>query len=232
MGSKIPKAPKKKAPKRIQKQPKSRGSVGWNYEVFILSVVIMIVTWFIEVGMYASGTITGKSYPFLIASIFLMLYVFIVLAVFIYSNLMGTFDRNIFTGNRDMMSVIVLLVIVGGILFASTVLFQWSYGLGTDSTLLAGRSPSSLGFLYGLMRIVFITIIGSEIGCGVALAYGDFDELIIGGSILKSFIGALFMEIGTSLVGNFSGGMAFIMWFFLTIVVTNRYIKARPRIDR
>ncbi len=81
--------------------------------------------------------------------------------------------------------------------------------------LLSVRYSSHLGWLYGFLRVLFLTILGCLIGLGALMAYGyaDTANLLLVATAATSLLGALFMELGTGL-----GASAGLMWLLLWIL--------------
>lgn len=84
--------------------------------------------------------------------------------------------------------------------------------------LLSSRTDRNLGFVYGLLRVVFLTILGLGIGFLGMVAYGRSDSMGITfvSSGITSFLGSLIMEVGTSI-----GGSEIIMWMMLWILISS-----------
>lgn len=83
--------------------------------------------------------------------------------------------------------------------------------------------------LFGLMRIIFLTIIGIMIGFFKAVAYGDKDstKLILVSSVAFSILGSLFMELGTGVLGRSSRSMWFILWVLYALTLAYAPKKRR-----
>ena len=81
--------------------------------------------------------------------------------------------------------------------------------------LLSVRYSSHLGWLYGFLRILFLTILGCVIGLGALVAYGyaDTANLLLVATGATSLLGALLMELSTGL-----GASAGLMWLILWIL--------------
>lgn len=84
--------------------------------------------------------------------------------------------------------------------------------------LLSSRSDRNLGFVYGLLRVVFLTILGLGIGFLGMVSYGRSDSMGITfvSAGITSFLGSLIMEVGTSI-----GGPEIIMWMMLWILISS-----------
>lgn len=101
--------------------------------------------------------------------------------------------------------------------------------------LLTTRYSSRMGFLFGFLRILFITILGSCVGFISAVAYGQMDasSLVILSSVIQSLIGAVLMEVLTSVAGLSDRFCWFILWILIaammcTQMVTYRRGPSRP----
>lgn len=76
-------------------------------------------------------------------------------------------------------------------------------------------------FLYAVLRVLFLFILGNGIGMGAALAYGNHSSknLILVSTLVKSFFGALFMEIAINGVGFNSKVSWFILWICISLTI-------------
>ena len=84
--------------------------------------------------------------------------------------------------------------------------------------LVSARAGRNLGFVYGLLRVLFLTILGVGVGFLGMVAYGRSDSMGITfvSAAITSFLGALIMEIGTSL-----GASEVIMWALLWVLIAS-----------
>lgn len=103
-----------------------------------------------------------------------------------------------------------------------------------DRDLLSTRYISSLNILYGFLRVLFLSLLGSGLGFLVAVAYGfqDSTSLIIVSSIVKSVLGAIIMELGTSVLGFSDKFMWLILWLLLSITLATKVASNHNRRER
>lgn len=103
-----------------------------------------------------------------------------------------------------------------------------------DRDLLSTRYISSLNVLYGFLRILFLSLLGSGLGFLVAVAYGfrDSTSLIILSSIVKSVLGAAIMELGTSVLGFSDKFMWLVLWILLSITLATKVASSHNRRER
>ena len=82
--------------------------------------------------------------------------------------------------------------------------------------ILSARNAGKLGFLFGFLRVLFLSILGAVLGLGCAVAYGSPDSatLTVVASAIQSVLGALMMELGTA-----AGLPAKICWFVLWLLL-------------
>lgn len=75
--------------------------------------------------------------------------------------------------------------------------------------------------LYGVLRVLFLSVLGSLIGIGITIAYGlqDTSTVTILSAVIESFVGALIMEIGTVVLGLPVGLMWLILWILIAITL-------------
>lgn len=87
--------------------------------------------------------------------------------------------------------------------------------------LLSTRYTTHLGFLYGLMRVVFLTILGTLIGAVAWIASGAVSSmsLTIVSSVIKSLLGALVMELFSSLSGLSDRLLWLILWVLIAAML-------------
>lgn len=103
-----------------------------------------------------------------------------------------------------------------------------------DRDLLSTRYISSLSVLYGFLRILFLSLLGCGLGFLVAIAYGfqDSTSLIIVSSIVKSVLGAVIMELGTSVLGFSDKFMWLVLWMLLSITLATKVASSHNRRER
>ena len=87
--------------------------------------------------------------------------------------------------------------------------------------LLSTRYGSHLNFLYGLMRVVFLTILGTLLGAIAWLASGAVSsmQLTLISSAVKALIGALLMELCSSLSGVSDRLLWLILWVLIAATI-------------
>lgn len=87
--------------------------------------------------------------------------------------------------------------------------------------LLTTRYSSRLNFLFGFLRILFLTILGACIGSVCAVTYGKTDaaDFVILTSVIQSFAGALLMELLTSISGLSDRFCWFVLWMFIAAML-------------
>ena len=85
------------------------------------------------------------------------------------------------------------------------------------------------GPLFGFLRVLFLTVLGMAIGLTAAAAYGQTDSvsLILLSSVVKSLVGALLLELATSLLGLPSQVFWFILWVLIAALLCTK--AAAPR---
>lgn len=100
-----------------------------------------------------------------------------------------------------------------------------------DRDLLSTRYISSLNVLYGFLRILFLSLLGSGLGFLVAVAYGfqDSTSLIIVSSVVKSVFGAAIMELGTSVLGFSDKFMWLVLWILFSITLATKVASSHNR---
>lgn len=84
--------------------------------------------------------------------------------------------------------------------------------------LLSVRNMVSSDFLYLLLRILFLTLIGGAISCMKAIACGDDIMRVLLVGLVGAFVGALIVEIGL-LLGIPEAVVQFIYWMLLSVTV-------------
>ena len=80
--------------------------------------------------------------------------------------------------------------------------------------------------LYGILRILFLTIIGTLIGSAVLFAYMDDFSVptILLGSVTGALLGSILLEIGLK-IGVFQSVLWLILWSLFSITFGYRYPK-------
>ena len=104
----------------------------------------------------------------------------------------------------------------------------------TDRDLLSTRYIASLNGLYGFLRVLFLSLLGSGVGFLVAVAYGfqDSTSLIIVSSIVKSVLGGMIMELGTSVFGFSDKSMWLVLWILISITLATKAVRNYNRQER
>lgn len=104
----------------------------------------------------------------------------------------------------------------------------------TARDLLSARYMPSLNFLYGFLRVLFITILGLAIGFAASIAYGVQESIPITmiSTVVKSILGALIMELGTGLVGLPDRYMWLALWILLAMTIAVKTTRHRGRGQR
>ena len=90
-----------------------------------------------------------------------------------------------------------------------------------DRDLLSARAGTRMTVLYGILRVVFLTILGTAVGLFMAVAYGRSCELIMISSAVKSFLGAFLMEVFTA-AGVPAKLMWLILWLFIALTLAEK----------
>lgn len=80
------------------------------------------------------------------------------------------------------------------------------------------------GPLFGFLRVLFLTLLGTAIGLTAAVAYGQTDSmsLILPSSIVKSLLGALLLELGTSLLHLPDNPLWLILWLLIAALLCTK----------
>lgn len=99
----------------------------------------------------------------------------------------------------------------------------------TSRDLLTARYQPNMDFLYGLMRVLFLSILGMLIGIAVAVAYGlqESVSLTMVSSLIMSVIGALAMELGTGAAGLSGGWMWLALWLLIATTIAAKISSYR-----
>lgn len=84
--------------------------------------------------------------------------------------------------------------------------------------LLSVRNTVSSDFLYLLLRILFLTLIGGAVACMKAIACGDDTIRVLLVGLAAAFVGALIVELGL-LLGLPEAVAQFIYWLLLSVTV-------------
>lgn len=89
-------------------------------------------------------------------------------------------------------------------------------------------NSGGLGVLWGSLRILFLIVLGLGIGLAAAAAYGQADSLplIASSSAIKSLLGALLLELCTSLFGLPDRVFWFILWVLIAATFCTRTVVA------
>lgn len=90
----------------------------------------------------------------------------------------------------------------------------------SDRDLLSIRYMSHLNALYGVLRVLFLTIIGSTIGSLLLFAYMEDSSipLLVSSSILSAFVGSFLLEIGLK-AGIPQSALWFILWALFSLTL-------------
>ena len=102
-----------------------------------------------------------------------------------------------------------------------------SENVSTYKQLYGYRNSAWHPILFGILRVVFLTVLGGIMAvmvAGVCYYRATFDMTAVAG-VIMSFIGALMMEIGTQLVGLNPSVMWCVMWLLFATVVAVRPIR-------
>lgn len=98
----------------------------------------------------------------------------------------------------------------------------------SDRNLFSIRYMKHWDTLYGFLRILFLTIIGTAIGSLMLLAYMEDSSIpiIIVSSIICSLIGNILFEIGLK-IGVFQSLLWIVLWFLFSLTLGYIYPKAK-----
>lgn len=90
--------------------------------------------------------------------------------------------------------------------------------------LLTTRYPGRMDVLFGILRILFISLLGVCIGLLKSIAYGQMDSstLTVISSAIQSVVGAIVMELFTSLMGVSDRMCWFALWLLITATVCTK----------
>lgn len=100
--------------------------------------------------------------------------------------------------------------------------------------LVSSRSMRKLNLLYAVLRVLFITLLGTLIGGLIAFAYGNQDSFVFStvASAILSLIGGLIMEIFTGVIHFNDTFVWLILWIFLAAtLLLKRYVRAMSTAD-
>lgn len=94
----------------------------------------------------------------------------------------------------------------------------------SDDLVTTRHNSGGLGLLFGLLRVLFLTVLGTAIGLIAGAAYGQTDSMsiILVSSIVKSLIGALLLEVCTSLLGLPDRILWFILWVLIAALLCTK----------
>lgn len=94
----------------------------------------------------------------------------------------------------------------------------------SDDLVTTRHNSGSLGLLFGLLRVLFITVLGAAIGLIAGAAYGQTESMsiVLVSSIVKSLIGALLLEVCTSLLGLPDRVLWFILWVLIAALLCTK----------
>lgn len=98
----------------------------------------------------------------------------------------------------------------------------------SDRDLLSIRYMKRLDALYGVLRILFLTIIGTAIGSLMLLSYMEESSIpvIVVTSIFGSLIGSILFEIGLK-IGIFQSLLWLVLWFLFSLTLGYVYPKTK-----
>ena len=103
--------------------------------------------------------------------------------------------------------------------------------------LFSARYLTGADMLYALLRVLFITLLGTGVGCLAALAYGRAQavSLIFVASVTKSLLAALLIEVGTGIYVLPDVLLWLIGWILISVTVAEwdaSFVKVRSRVTR
>lgn len=104
----------------------------------------------------------------------------------------------------------------------------------SDDLVTTRHNSGSLGLLFGLLRVLFITVLGTAIGLIAGAAYGQTESMsiILVSSVVKSLIGALLLEVCTSLLGLPDRILWFILWVLIAALLCTKAAAVRRGPER
>ena len=100
----------------------------------------------------------------------------------------------------------------------------------SSDDLLTVRSTVGKDFLYGFLRVLFLTLLGLSIGLVSAVAYGQLDasSLVFVSSGILSFAGALLMELLTAF--GFPDRLCWLLlWLLIAAMLCTQQVASRGR---
>ena len=95
----------------------------------------------------------------------------------------------------------------------------------TDDDLLNTRESGDMDLLMGALRVLFIILLGALLSYIKAVAYGQgraYKAVILSGAA-QALVGALIMELGTSLLGFDALFCWMLLWTVLILTICNKY---------
>ena len=196
---------------------------GFNFERLAASLSAGLISWAVCWPLY-SLMVFAVPRTVIMGIMFLILIIAVLATVFVLSHQMGTNEN----------TNIAILLIAALTAFLLSLLFQWLYGIGADNTrdLLSARETQGfISIVLGILRVVFLTVIGVAIGVAVAESYGreEAKELIYIGSAVKSFIAAVLIEFGTISLPGTSAKMGIIFWILTAATFTTKLPGTRKK---
>lgn len=196
---------------------------GFNFEMLAASLSAGLISWAVCWPLY-SLMVFAVPRTVIMGIMFLILIIAVLGTVFVLSHQMGTNEN----------TNIAILLIAALTAFLLSLLFQWLYGIGADNTrdLLSARGTQGfISIVLGILRVVFLTVIGVAIGVAVAESYGreEAKELIYIGSAVKSFIAAVLIEFGTISLPGTSAKMGIIFWILTAATFTTKLPGTRKK---
>ena len=133
---------------------------GFNFEMLAASLSAGLISWAVCWPLY-SLMVFAVPRTVIMGIMFLILIIAVLATVFVLSHQMGTNEN----------TNIAILLIAALTAFLLSLLFQWLYGIGADNTrdLLSARETQGfISIVLGILRVVFLTVIGVAIGVAVA----------------------------------------------------------------
>ena len=196
---------------------------GFNFEMLAASLSAGLISWAVCWPLY-SLMVFAVPRTVIMGIMFLILIIAVLATVFVLSHQMGTNEN----------TNIAILLIAALTAFLLSLLFQWLYGIGADNTrdLLSARETQGfISIVLGILRVVFLTVIGVAIGVAVAESYGreEAKELIDIGSAVTSFIAAVLIEFGTISLPGTSAKMGIIFWILTAATFTTKLPGTRKK---
>ena len=100
--------------------------------------------------------------------------------------------------------------------------------------LLTTRYSVRLQFLYGLLRVLFLTILGVCMGLASVVAYGQMESapIIAISSLALSFVGALIMELFTSCFGISDQLSWALLWLLISATICMHRVAYKSGMPR